>query len=133
MQHETWIRDTIELWVSEYLDEAVGREVHEQIAPFAEPELEYADGHPSFTPDGNRVFFHSHRPLLPGGERKEDADIWYVERQGSGWGEPVNLGPPVNTDSSEFGPTISPSGDLYLSLIHISEPTRQLTQSRMPS
>jgi hypothetical protein len=42
------------------------------IAPFTNPALDYADGKPCFSVDGKRIYFHSHRPLIDGGERKEN-------------------------------------------------------------
>ena len=83
------------------------------IAPFTNPALDYADGHPSFSADGNRIYYHSERPTRPGEPRKEKSDIWFVERTGDGWSEPTNLGPLVNTDENEYGATIAPSGNLY--------------------
>jgi len=83
------------------------------IAAFTDPDLNYADGRPCFSADGNRIYFHSQRPLDGHGEPKEDLDIWYVEKTGDGYGEPVNLGPPVNTVHNDFGPTISANGNLY--------------------
>ena len=83
------------------------------IAPFTDPALKFADGNPCFTADGSRVYYHTHRPPVETDGRKEDSDIWYVEKTGEGWGSPVHLGPPVNTDKNEFGPTVAPSGNLY--------------------
>jgi ankyrin repeat protein len=84
-----------------------------EIAPFTDPEAEYWDGSPSFSHDGSRLFFHSHHPVIEGGEPREDADIWYVEKDGEDWGSPIHVGSPVNTDKEEFEPTVSASGDLY--------------------
>jgi ankyrin repeat protein len=83
------------------------------IAPFTDPVLDYADGRPCFSVDGKRIYFHSHRPLVDGGERKEDLDIWYVEKTESGYGDPVNIGSPINTDNNDFHPTISEKGNIY--------------------
>ena len=40
-------------------------------------------------------------------------DIWSVDRKGDRWGDPVNLGPPVNSDSDEYFPGITDSGTIY--------------------
>jgi hypothetical protein len=72
----------------------------------------YSDLEPHFSPDGNRLYFVSNRPLEQGGELK-DFDIWYVERTENGWSEPINLGEPVNTPANEFYPSIAKSGTLY--------------------
>ncbi len=36
VQHEGWIRDTIEMWVADYLEEAAGRDVAPVLLPVAE-------------------------------------------------------------------------------------------------
>ena len=68
-------------------------------------------------------------------------DIYVSRRQEDGsWGQALNLGYPINTGDDENSLLVSASGevayfasdrpgglgdlDLYLSLIHISEPTR---------
>ncbi len=56
-------------------------------------------------------YFLSTRP--DGDEAVGDQDIWYVERNGSGWSLPVNLGEPVNTDGGEFFPSLTRDGTLY--------------------
>lgn len=44
---------------------------------------------------------------------KEDLDLWVVERKGNGWGEPRNLGAPVNSPGNEWFPTLTADGTLY--------------------
>jgi hypothetical protein len=36
-----------------------------------------------------------------------------MDRVGGGWGEPYNLGPPVNTNGAEFFPSVTRDGTLY--------------------
>lgn len=65
------------------------------------------------SPDGKRLYFSSVRPLEGPGEPK-DPDIWFVEKNDLGeWGEPENLGPPVNTEKDEVHPTVSSTGTIY--------------------
>jgi len=71
----------------------------------------YGDLEPCFTADGQRLYYVSNRPLNGQGEPK-DYDIWYVERTAGGWGEPVNPGPPLNTDRDEFYPALTRDGQL---------------------
>ena len=67
---------------------------------------------PTITRDGNQLFFISNRPL--GGS--EPWDIWTTVRMETGqWGEPENLGPPINTDVNEIYPSVSADGSLYFS------------------
>ncbi len=80
-----------------------------EIAPFSGA---HSDLEPFVTADGSALYFISKRPLEPGGGEK-DWDIWVVHRTESGWGEPSNLGPPVNTDGDEFYPSLTRDGTLY--------------------
>jgi hypothetical protein len=36
-----------------------------------------------------------------------------VERKGEGWGEPRNLGAPINSPGAEWFPTLAADGTLY--------------------
>ncbi len=81
-----------------------------QVASFSG---KYRDGEPHFSHDGNKLLFRSTRPLEGKGEPMEHTDIWIVERTETGWGEPKNLGPPINSEKNDLYPTLSRSGDLY--------------------
>jgi len=72
-----------------------------------------ADFEASYDPAGRRLFFSSNRPLQTGGAAKRDMDVWVVERVGTGWGEPRNLGSAVNGESNEYMPTVDRDGILY--------------------
>jgi Tol biopolymer transport system component len=67
------------------------------------------DSDPALTPDGRRLYFISTRHA-PGGE---DFDIWYVDRDGGGWGPPQRLPAPVNSPQSELLPRVDGEGRLY--------------------
>jgi hypothetical protein len=73
----------------------------------------YKDFNPSISPDGLKLFFISNRPV--DGKRKFDTDIWVVDKSGEGWGEPKNLGRPVNTDGWELACSAANNGTLYFS------------------
>ena len=82
------------------------------VAPFSG---RYLDIEPAISPDGERFFFLSARPQ-PGQEEKPGwvyQDIWVMDRVGDGWGEPYNLGPPVNSDAPEYFPSVTADGTLY--------------------
>ena len=66
--------------------------------------------HPSLSQDGKRLYFSSNRPGGQGG-----MDLWYVDRTDQGWGEPVNLGPKVNSFKNEVFPYIHYTGYLFFS------------------
>ncbi len=71
----------------------------------------FSDLEPAFSTDGNKLYFASNRPLQ--GKEPKDFDIWVVERRGSGWSDPTNLGTVVNSPSDEFYPSITKNGNLY--------------------
>jgi hypothetical protein len=81
-----------------------------EVAPFAtDPTIMNIEPH--ISPDGSRFFFLSNRPKAPAAG--PDQDIWMMEREGSAWGAPVNLGAPVDTDAPEFYPSATRDGTLY--------------------
>ena len=70
-----------------------------RVAPFSG---QYSDADEFITRDGQSMFFISKRPL-PNATNKEPRklDIWVMHRTATGWGEPRNLGAPVNSEESE--------------------------------
>ncbi len=68
----------------------------------------YSTGHASLSKDGQSLYFVSTRPGGFGG-----SDIYVCYKSGSGWSEPVNLGPNVNTAGNEMFPFMSDEGHLY--------------------
>ena len=73
---------------------------------------QYSDLEPAFSPDGQRLYFASNRPLSGNGKPK-DFDIWYVEKTKQGWTDAKNVGAPVNSDLNEYYPSITNNGDIY--------------------
>lgn len=68
------------------------------------------DGCPFVSPDGKKFFMASNRPGTLGG-----IDIWVSTREkvGDPWGEPVNVGEPVNTTANDFCPTLARDGHTF--------------------
>ena len=94
------------IYVTEYAD---GRWSVPKVAPFSG---KHRDADPFISADGKQLYFISDRPV--DGKPKEDMDIWVMERaQGGDWGEPRNLGAPVNTTASEWFPKLTSNGTLY--------------------
>ena len=95
-----------------------GRWRRPEVAPFAR-DARFINLEPAISPDGSRFFFLSNR--VPGAdslspqdlEASANQDIWVMDRLHDRWGDPYNLGPPVNTDDSEFFPSITNDGTLY--------------------
>lgn len=73
-------------------------------APFSESNCQA----PCFSPDGKRIYYQVSRDDGYG-----SLDIWYVERVKNGWGEPKNLGRPVNSEKLESQPTFTKDGTIY--------------------
>lgn len=73
---------------------------------------QYSDIDPFLSPNGQRLYFSSIRPV--DGVTNGDIDLWMVERTAGGWGEPVHLGPEVNSPTAdELYPSVSANGTLY--------------------
>lgn len=64
-----------------------------------------------FSPNGNRLYFSSDRPLPWSASDK--MSLWYVERTGNGWSEPQPLGPPVFSSKGGAQGTMSRNGSIY--------------------
>ena len=70
----------------------------------------WADIDPFVTRDGTRIYFSSIRPV--DGMPRTDSEIWYVEREGAGWSEPVRV-ESVSTPYDELYPSVGLDGILY--------------------
>lgn len=64
------------------------------------------EGAANVSPDGRYMFFAANNRK----GRDESMDIYLVEKKGSIWSEPVNLGSPINTDAFESQPSFSSDG-----------------------
>lgn len=87
---------------------ANGKWTRPEVAPFSG---QYSDADPFITSDGSRLYFISNRPSA--GKTKPDLDIWVVEKTANGWGEPKNVGAPINSPGSEWYPTVSYNGTIF--------------------
>ena len=91
-----------------------------QVASFSG---QWTDFDPFVSPDGHTLFFASSRPAHGDGERS-DLDLWKVERDASGWGEPQHLGAAVNADGfDELYPSVDAEGTLYFARVAAPVPT----------
>ena len=77
------------------------------IKPFKYNSQDYDVGQPSLSEDGRFLFFASDMPGGSGG-----SDLYYCELIDGEWGDPVNLGPIVNSPVIENYPHYS-AGKLY--------------------
>ena len=71
----------------------------------------YSVGHPAISKEGDYIVFASE---APGGQGGTDLYVATFDANGT-IGEPINLGPKVNTSGNEFFPWFSPEGQLFFS------------------
>ena len=69
-------------------------------------------GQPTLSKDGQIMYFSSD---MPGGQGGKDIWMTTYSKRSRSWGDPVNLGPTVNTDEDEMFPFIHEDGTLYFS------------------
>ena len=79
-------------------------------ASFTSP---FGEVDPFISPDGSRIFFGSKRPL-PGAEAPEtDWQIWFADRVGESWNEPIWLPETINSGARQIYPSVDAAGTLY--------------------
>ncbi|HNW56536.1 MAG TPA: PKD domain-containing protein [Bacteroidales bacterium] len=78
------------------------------VRPFKYNNPQYNIGQPSVSRDGKYLFFSSDMPGGQGG-----SDLYYCELTDGEWGNPVNMGPAINSPASENYPYMHPSSKLY--------------------
>ena len=64
-----------------------------KIAPFA---YRCFEGQPCFSPDGQKLYYLSCRPLSGESELNQMPNLWCVEKTEDGWGEPVFVAGAIN-------------------------------------
>ncbi len=81
-------------------------------SPFPFNSAEYSVGHPTLSSDGNTIFFSSD---MQGDDIESygGADIYMSLRKGVTWGEPINLGPVINSFGDELYPFYAADQSLY--------------------
>jgi outer membrane protein OmpA-like peptidoglycan-associated protein len=65
---------------------------------------------PCLSYDGKRLYFASDKPGGFGG-----SDLYYCQLKNDYWGNPVNLGPNINTPGNEVYPFVNQIGELFFS------------------
>lgn len=74
---------------------------------------DYSDLYPSLSRDGRRLVFASYRPAPGDTASTPNAYLWYVDRQGAGWGEPVFIAAAARFGNYHAGPVIAPDSGIY--------------------
>ena len=86
---------------------------------------EWHEYSPVLSHDGKRLWFTSRRPGSTGGKTDKDylhfEDIYYVEKTGSIWSDPINAGPAVNTEKHESVVALAPDNSTIY--IRMGNPT----------
>lgn len=83
-------------------------------APINTPD---GEGAPTLSDDGRQLFFFSTRPGGFGG-----ADVYVSHLGTDGWGDPINLGPDVNTAAAEQGPYYVREGAAPTAILYFNRP-----------
>lgn len=90
-----------------------GKWTKPEIAPFAK--TEYRDDSPFISPDGQKMFFLSRRPLIEG-EKTGKENIWVMDRGENGWSEPKPLPDCINSiPRIHWQISVDNKGNLYFS------------------
>jgi len=91
-----------------------GRWSKPEVVPFSDKiKGRSTDDVPFLSPDGQKMFFTSTRPVGSTAPGKEN--IWFVERTSAGWSEPKPLGAEVNGMLLHWQVSVADSGTLYFS------------------
>ncbi len=80
------------------------------VTPFTWNNNEYSVGHACLAADGKTLYFVSDMPGGQGGK-----DLYSCKKQGTGWSQPRNLGPGINTLGDEMFPFVYGDGTLFFS------------------
>jgi WD40-like Beta Propeller Repeat len=103
-------------------------ESHRSNGVWSEPEVapfsgEWSDSSPGMAPDGSYLVFVSLRPKVvganPNGSQNKimTANLYRVNREGTGWSKPVPLPEAVNIGPSIWKPSMSLDGTIYFVFI----------------
>lgn len=76
------------------------------VAPFSG---KYIDGESCFSPNGNKIYFCSRRPVP---NAKSIRNVWVSEKSNGSWGKPYNLDNLIHTKSIH-APTVAANGNIY--------------------
>lgn len=66
--------------------------------------------YPSLSPDQTKLYFVSD---MPGGYGNFDIWVSNYDKRSDAWGDPINMGPEVNTDGMEISPYMHKDGTLF--------------------
>lgn len=96
-----------------------------EVVPFSGT---YMDAYVALHPDGSRLYFQSNRPIDPA-ESTFEYNLWYVEREGSGWSEARSMGRPINGRNHTGGASVTRDGTLYFTLMDFEGGRQEIYRS----
>jgi len=82
---------------------------------------EYAEGSAFFSPDGNRIYYESMRPIPGSDTISEVPHLWYVENTSTGWSAPKHVGCPKGYIENWWNPTMAQDETIYFSYAGLEE------------
>jgi len=85
---------------------------------------------PALSIDGKKMFFLSNMPK-DSTDNPGDEDIWVVDKINNEWGDPYNLGEPINSSGREFYPSLTENGTIYFSRADIGERIHYIYRSQL--
>ncbi len=101
------------IWMTKMQD---GRWTLPEAVPFSlAVKGKYIDDVPCISPDGEKMFFTSTRPIGADSSAKEN--IWFAERTAGGWSEPTPLNAEVNEMNLHWQVSLANSGTLYFAAL----------------
>jgi hypothetical protein len=104
-----------------------------EVASFAtDPAYFYME--PCVSHDGRRIFFLTTRPRAGQAAKPGwgNNSIWVADRKADGsWGEPYDLGPPVNGPDLTYFPSVTKDGTLYFSGAKVAGKDSAIYRSRL--
>jgi len=96
-----------------------------EVVPFIQNRMSFE---PRVTPDGSRLYFTSEKPVP--GQEGFGMNIWYVERKGEGWSNPINPGRFLNPDKA-MCVSVTLDGTIYTSDISGGPGTEGIAVARL--
>jgi len=96
-----------------------------EVVPFIQNRMSFE---PRVTPDGNRLYFTWEKPVP--GQEGFGMNIWYVERKGEGWSNPINPGRFLNPMKAMYV-SATLDGTIYTSEISGGPGTEGIAVARL--
>lgn len=76
----------------------------------------YTDGGPLFSPDGNKLYFYSKRPLNKDSNEETKGEIWFVNKYKNNWSTPQHI--QLNFEGEKLFFSISDSNSIFFTSGH---------------